>query len=168
MLPLSNLQIESVLSNHYHTQSTRHFCQSWDTIPKRVVKYPTVFILNTANAGQIGEHWIYLAFSHPNNPAEYFDSLGKNVAEYSQTLDTFLKLNGNGEYYTNYKQYQSSDSVSCGYFCLFFTDLRCQNIPYSKCLEILDRRNTAENESFVAGYVSKHMKDARPGLTLST
>ena len=158
MYPLSNRQINSILSRHYHTKYYYHGCFSFDTLPRRVEKYPSFYVCNTASSKERGEHWLLIGFTARENKGELFDSLGGREGSHPREIYQFLYNNSSGGIKMNSEQYQSSDSLACGYFCLYFGDLRCRDMSYDVCLRTLNSHDTDANEDLVVRYVSKHMR----------
>ena len=64
--------------------------------------------LDDYNSITNGTHWV--AFYYHNDNIEYFDSYGLKPA---QIIDNY-------PYTYNNTQYQSYDSKTCGYYCLYF------------------------------------------------
>jgi hypothetical protein len=63
-----------------------------NTLPQMVTEFPIAFIVNTQPLPLPGEHWVTIIVYSPLQ-AEFFDSLGKSLAEYSQDIQNFLKTN---------------------------------------------------------------------------
>ena len=104
-----------------------------------------------------GKHWIAIIIPSKNSPLEYFDSLGKNAKKHNQLLEKYLIANSNGNYIQNSIPYQDNDSSTCAEFCLYFCDLRAQNIEFPMILQTFDKNNLTRNELLVRGYVHGHM-----------
>lgn len=58
-----------------------------NTLPQMVTEFPSAFIVNTQPLPFPGEHWVALIVYSPLQ-AEFFDSLGKSPADYSQERRT--------------------------------------------------------------------------------
>ena len=161
MYPLSNVQIDSILKHHYHTTHYYGGCYAKDTLPARIVKYPSFLICNTSSSNHLGEHWVYLGFSARNQPSEYFDSLGESLDSLDPVFRNVLLSNGSGSYTANTRPYQGEGSVACGHFVLYVADRRSQNIPYSSCLLPLRPYDFDNNETYVINHVTNHMRKTR-------
>lgn len=157
MYPLSNVQINSILSSHFHTKQYYHGCFNRDTLPHAVAKYPSFYICNTALTKEKGEHWLLVGFTDRHAKGELFDSLGGKMGTHHENIYNFLKRNSNGEIEMNSKAYQSEKSQVCGHFCLYFSDLRCQGMDYSTCLQTFTEDLSA-NELRVGQFVMQHMR----------
>lgn len=155
---LSNYQLVSICRNHNHTHDVLDGIYSLDLIPSHVTTFPSFWICNNEKSGEKGEHWFALYFESSQMPSEFFCSLGRGPEEYSPQVVKALKLNGNGQYKRNIHKYQAPTSQTCGYFCLWFTDLRCQKISFENCLTILSPSELESNGEFVVNYVTRHMR----------
>lgn len=157
MQALSNYQMYSIAKLHYHTKAVFGGCFTADTLPCYITKYPSFYICNSSMSWEGGSHWILLLYQAPNVESEYFDPRGRSVSDYHRLVEENLIVNGNGRYKVNSVAYQPPNSQTCGHFCLWFADKRCQNIPYHTCLNMLNPDNLKENEDYVSSYVMQHM-----------
>ena len=155
---LSNYQLLSISRGHICTSQTVDGVYSFDLLPAHVNKFPAFWICNSAKHGEWGEHWFTLFFPSPNAPSEYFCSLGRKPSEYGVSVIKALTVNGNTQYKTNSEMYQASDSDVCGYYSLWFGDMRSQEISFERCMDKLIPRDWAYNDPLVTSYVTKHMK----------
>ena len=162
MYPMSNIQINSILSRHYHTSHYYGGCYSADTLPLKVFKYPSFLIVNASSSSEICGHWLFFGFPAKRADSEFFDSLGESPSSYSRSFHDFLINNGSGKYVSNTRRYQDDNSVTCGHFCLYVADKRCQNIPLPGCFSRFDPAEWAINEAIVTNYVSQHMSLTSP------
>jgi hypothetical protein len=89
---------------------------SIDTLPKQF-KYRTFCICNTDTHDGLGKHWICFIKSEKSS-IECFDSLGIS-SEKKELLIKYCQFKGKNLYF-NYNQFQKSDSVTCGLFCVYF------------------------------------------------
>lgn len=154
---MDNYQIAHIASIHKH-------CKNWyggvftpDTLPIEHKKYPVFYICNTALMKEEGKHWVAIIIPSRDSPLEYFDSLGKSAKQHNSLLEKYLIANSKGKYIQNSTPYQDNDSSTCAEFCLYFCDLRAQNIPFPTILQTFDRDNLTINELLVRSYVHNHM-----------
>ena len=85
-----------------------------DHLPEK--EYPGGYIVNTDTSDKPGQHWVAFYATKPGK-LEGFDSFGRNPAQYSELIKTWI----GGDYFTMCKaQYQSNDSTVCGQYCIFF------------------------------------------------
>lgn len=161
MSGLSNIQIMSIARLHYHTKDYFGGCFCIDTLPSNVVKYPTFIICNSDPSWSGGKHWLTVCLRSPRENGEFFDPLGEDLTTYDQTLLNFISRNSTGPYKSNNYTYQGENSDKCGHFCLWFGDMRCKNVPFEKCLSMLDRQDLTWNDHYVTEYVMQHMRPGR-------
>ena len=157
MSGLNNLQIDSICRTHKHTRDYYEGCYCIDTLSTYKIQYPSFIICNTDNSWSGGQHWLYLAFPGKYSTNEIFDSLGQPLSMYDPIFQTILTEYGNGDYIVNTQRYQSPESDACGYYCLWMGDMRSMNIPYSKCLSLLNSETLSQNDDYVTSYVMQHM-----------
>ena len=155
---LSNYQIMLVTSSHVCTSDKPSGVYAIDTFPQKPKKYPTFWIINTVKASEKYGHWFSVFFPHQNQPSEFYCSLGKKPEDYSTNLVSILIANGDGRYKLCNDQSQPEDSLTCGYFCLWFVDQRCRNYSYETCMLKLTKNDLVSNEKKVVDYVVEHMK----------
>lgn len=158
MLPLLNVQINLICRTHSHTSGVYRGCFSPNTLPLRIFKYPSFLICNNRNSSESGEHWMLLLFPSPHSQSEFFDSLGRDATFYAPEIERVLLANGNGSYKMNSVAYQEAESQTCGYYCLWLADMRCQNKTFETSLSLLSPDNPRRNESYVTSYVMQHMR----------
>ena len=90
-----------------------------------------------------------------------FCSLGNPPFQYSSSLVNALIFNGNGDYKYRSVRSQTKDSTACGYFCLWFADLRCRGFTFEDCMDKLSKTDLVGNELSVIDYVDNHMRPQR-------
>ena len=90
-----------------------------------------------------GEHWLAF-FQTKDSEIEFFDSFGKPLSFYS--LETTKKV------VSQSLQFQSTLSVSCGMFCVYFICMRSLGHSF---LSVINRfsENTETNEEMVAEFM---------------
>ena len=154
---LTTNQLLRITSNHSCTQDTLDGVYSIDLIPNQANKYPAFYIINNKPADHPGEHWISCFFPSRFQTAELFCSLGKSPEEYSNKLIGILRQNGNGDFKYNTTQLQSDISKACGYFALYYCDLRSKGLSYDYIMRSLSNTDYEKNEQIVQGYVNNHM-----------
>ena len=87
-----------------------------DSVPITTKFEDQAFIINTGNSQSSGQHWVGLIIKQEK--CWYFDSFGIELL----SLDVLKRLKKAGveNYFSNSKQIQSVNSVSCGYYCIAF------------------------------------------------
>ena len=86
------------------------------------------FVINLDECESIGTHYIALYVNVDN--IVYFDSFGVE-----HILKEIKKLIGNKNITTNIYRIEAYDSITCGYFCIGYTDFML------KCKSLLDYTN---------------------------
>jgi hypothetical protein len=123
---------------------------SIDTAPKKL-NIHNFFFCNTAPSTSDGQHWFCVIKTTKDN-IELFDSLGVDKSKesfYANSLkfqNTFLTFNET--------IFQSSDTDSCGYFCLYFiiNYLFNYDLTFEDLLEEIFTTDSSENEKLVASF----------------
>ena len=90
-----------------------------------IQSFPALFILNFDKSSQVGSHWVAVRLDRTS--VEIFDPLGFNVS-YWPTIPTCLidflrRLSFHRKIIISH-QLQTSKSVLCGFFCIFYVLLR--------------------------------------------
>lgn len=112
-----------------------------DRLPKRKVRRPAFFIVNTDPSRELGTHWV--AFHLPvKGPIEYMDSTGKKLD--NNYFKAFINRNGK-KVIQNNKRLQGSLSTTCGNYCGVFLYLRSKHVSLQKFLDMFSD-NYQEND----------------------
>lgn len=156
-MKLSGRDIGIVADGHWHTKPYFAGIYAVDTLPIIIGDEPRFIIVNTDVLSGVGQHWVLINIFPENTPYEWFDSLGKEPQHYSNVLYDFVTQNGLKPFIMNINPVQSDISDSCGYFCLFVSDLRCQGYAFNYILDGFDGRNLNNNDALVENYVHNHM-----------
>jgi hypothetical protein len=99
---------------------------SIDEIP-REIKEKHFLISNLSPSNELGTHWIALIRSE-NDTLEIFNSLGMTSID---NLRPYLKLKKKVNVVFNEQVFQSRESTSCGFFCIYFIVHRILNLDMS-------------------------------------
>ena len=135
--PISNIDIIEWLK--YFKVKNFNGVYSRDNIGK----YKTGFyILNMDDVEGGGTHWV--AMNVRSNIIDYFDSFG--MPPLKEIVDKKFK------YQYNNIQYQSNNSVLCGYWAIYFINEGSKRKPYYEILQPLSITNTKFNENFLINY----------------
>jgi len=89
-----------------------------------------------------GTHWV--AMNVRSNIIDYFDSFG--MPPLKEIVDKKFK------YQYNNIQYQSNNSVLCGYWAIYFINEGFKGKPYYEILQPLSVVDTKYNENFIIKY----------------
>ncbi len=153
---LYNHQIETIAKQHYHTRDLFIGCYSPDTLPQ-IVSFPSFFICNMSMSWEVGSHWIAICCLDPHLPSEIFDSLALGIQDYSDLVENFLKVNGNGAYKINKNRVQPLETTTCGYYALAFLEWRSQRISFENIMQQFSKVTLQQNDRLVTSYVFGHM-----------
>ena len=116
-------ELENFLKSSPCLRSTVRGVFAFDTLPSRITRYPSAFIVNTEPIHLPGKHWIAIIIYSPWK-AEFFDSLGHTPSHYG--FDRFIFSNSFSVNSVN-RQIQSKESDYCGLYVLFFLIMRVCN-----------------------------------------
>ena len=105
--------------------------------------HPTSFIVNLDDHQGPGTHWVAV-YHNPHDPyVEYFDSFGLppplEIQRYKR-LKPILYNDG---------MLQDLHSSACGYYCIYFLQLRSQGVPYAQILKHFREGAGAYNERVI-------------------
>ena len=107
------------------------------------------YIVNTDPSNLPGSHWVAFGIGER---VEFFDSLGRAPNYYYDNFERFLIERG-PSYTYNKTRYQSSESESCGEFCLYYIALRTVDVSYETIVNSF-RENVSLNDVLVHDFVS--------------
>lgn len=110
---------------------------------------PGLYICNTENSDEAGEHWIAI-YLPKQGRAEYFDSFGRDATE---EMKIFLGR----EWIYNNRIVQSPFSTVCGHHVLHYAFFRCRGVSYQKILARYGP-NVTENDRLVRFFARIHFK----------
>ena len=117
-----------------------------DQIPQNIPNTPYGYIVNTDASDKRGAHWLAVLIDS-NNKGEFFDSYGHSPQFYNFPFELSY----------NSKRLQSSYSLVCGHYCLYYLLNRCRNISMKTIVNIFGSEYN-DNDS----YVSKYIENAFP------
>ena len=99
---------------------------SIDKIPTEI-KEKHFIISNLSPSNEVGSHWITLIRSEKDT-LEIFNSLGMTSID---RLQPYLKFKKRVNIIFNEQPFQSNESTSCGFFCIYFIVHRILNLDMS-------------------------------------
>lgn len=125
---------------------------SIDEIPKEI-KEKHFIISNLSPSNEVGSHWITIIRSEKDT-LEIFNSLGMNSID---RLQPYLKLTKKVNVIFNEQPFQSNESTSCGFFCIYFIVHRILNLDMSfeHVLEHIFSKDCQINENKVVNFCTK-------------
>ncbi len=151
---LSGQDLTEICTEHFHTQPLFRGIYASDKLPspsQLLPSSPCFIIVNTDPSYEPGLHWISIFIENVDS-ATYFCSLGTPPIE---PVRNFLSTIGNTAICKG--NWQTNDSDLCGEYCLFFTDLKCQNINNDEIASLFDVGGPILNDHIVSQYVYGHM-----------
>ena len=107
------------------------------------------FILNSDEKGQPGTHWC--VFNFERDRTEFFDSLGEHPENYHAYFRDVMVARGL-PYLYNTIRLQSTESSTCGLFCLYFCHFRARGIAFSNILHHFDPVDLEYNDRIVTQF----------------
>ena len=118
-----------------------------DTLPAVVGNKPALYIVNTDKAAGLGRHWIVMYFP-PDEPAEFFDSLGHSPDFYTTHFVTFLTNNSESYKYLKIRL-QDFRTETCGHYCIFYCLHRCNGWTLERVVDYFDKYCKTHNDHIV-------------------
>jgi hypothetical protein len=122
---MQGLEFQSYFEKFPHLHKNFLGVFSIDTLPKRL-KYRTFCICNTDTHNGSGKHWISFIKSDKET-IECFDSLGITKEKKELLLKYCCQFKAKHLHF-NLNQFQKSDSITCGLYCVYFIVERLQNV----------------------------------------
>jgi hypothetical protein len=120
---MNTVQINRALKKHPVTKKCFRGVYSLDTLPpKKYLKKPSSFIVNTDPSNKPGTHWIAI-YLPANGRAEFFDSYGRWPAH--KNFQTFIHKNTKKPILYNKMKLQSPLSTVCGKYCCLYLFYKC-------------------------------------------
>ena len=122
---MNGLQLWHALSMNASTRPSFDGVFASDTL-RTLQHQPKLIICNTDPSYKPGEHWL-LFYVTDNGTVEMFDSLGKDITDYSQDIVHFTERFGQVSKVLT-QRVQPLNSALCGQYCLYFAYLRCKGL----------------------------------------
>ena len=116
-------------------------------------KQPFGIVINTANHGLPGKHWIALHIDSQNKTADYFDSLGGKPQHYEGLLALKESLGARGTLNYNCTPIQPDTSDTCGNYCVLFLLEKNQGTDFKHFIEQYFTPDKHVNDKLVKKYL---------------
>lgn len=116
-------QIRSILHRHVNLLEDVRGVFARNQLPNNLP--PGGYVVNTDNADGAGIHWI--ALWALDDAVEFMDSLGLPPEQYGWTFTRSVLMNT--------RQLQSTDSATCGAYCIYFLYFRSLGLSMQSILE---------------------------------
>ena len=126
---------------------------SIDQLPLQVERHPSLYVVNSDLAKNVGQHWFCIYFDS-DKTCNFWDSLGQHPSKYGKYLTRFLDRNCTSLLY-NSRRLQSDSSAVCGHYVLYFAYYRSRKMPL-EC--IMDHFGLCSNvnDLYVYNFCRKH------------
>lgn len=126
-----------------------------DKVPNHrtdAARYPYCYVANIDNSDSQGSHWVAFYFQDPDS-CDFFDSYGLHpVRDYHfPKPDTF-------DLQMSTKTYQSSDSIVCGHYVVYFLSRRALNHSFLSILDNFLKGSPEYNDSLVHLFIRRRFK----------
>ena len=148
------LAISTILVSNNYTRNVFQGVRAADELPSSITKRPCLLVVNADNSFGVGKHWVVFYFP-TKGPSEFFDPAGQTPVFYSKRFETVLLLGGlNHKYMYNKITLQAPNTLTCGYFCIYFAFHRALGYSFAKVLSLFTL-NTYQNEILVETFIKK-------------
>jgi hypothetical protein len=158
MHSLSCCQLDWVCTHYLPKQCTFLGVHPADSLPSRSTISGTIgplaFIVNSDPGHMPGTHWLAFYRASSTSDLEYFDSFGHELKTYNliykhKDFPTCIRV--------NHVQLQANNTVTCGYFALYYILQRCKLNKIKQIISLLYHcKPFADN--FIRLYFKKHVK----------
>ena len=118
-----------------------------DMLPLRPPR-PSLYIVNQDTSDKAGSHWIVVFIGDREQPAEYFDPLGK---EPDKDFKKYLTCQSKSYMY-NTQRCQNYMSNLCGHYCLFYCYFRARGHAMQSILKMFDKNDLMHNDQMVYSF----------------
>ena len=111
------------------------------------------YICNSDHSQGPGKHWLAIGWFQHGQSTEFFDSLAKEPSSYHANIENFLLCKGHSYKYSK-KRIQSTVSIKCGEFCVFYAYHRCKGYSFEQILSMFSATNLVLNDIVVERFVN--------------
>ena len=153
---MNSLELKRSLWENRETRPQYGDVLAVDNLPTGVVPpHHRAFIVNTDYQSGPGEHWVAVYFAPHSRMAEFFDPLGRSVADYDPRLMTFIRRNKEYTLENTPQRCQSIDGGLCGQFCLYYLLRKCRGDSMMTILDGFDLKRFLMNDLLVKDVVAR-------------
>jgi len=114
-------------------------------LPRDSNSYPCAFVINTDAASEPGHHWVACYVTSPKSVVEFFDSYGNLPAAYPNLRVTAMSRRIRR---WSTASFQSSRSLVCGHYCVFYLCKRSSGWSLSSIRNVLSRCAATSSSRF--------------------
>ena len=111
------------------------------------------YIVNSDDSSGPGKHWLAIGWFKHGQSTEFFDSLAKEPQSYHTNIENFLLCKEKPYKYSKMR-IQSSVSIKCGEFCIFYAYHRCKGYSFEQILSVFSSTNLLLNDCIVERFVN--------------
>lgn len=150
---MDSVQLTRILSSNPYTRKPFYGVFPCDMLPReKLLQRPVCLVINTHPHNLPGEHWLAIYLTEENT-GEFFDSYGHPPDHplFPKTIVKFLRKNASKTMFQP-RAVQASDSVVCGYHCVFFLQHRCKGLTF-KTIQELYSHDLQRNDEMVVEHV---------------
>ena len=136
-----------------YTRNVFQGIRAADELPRSITKRQCLLVVKTDNSFGVGKHWG--VFFPTKGPSEFFDPASQTPAFYSKRFETVFLLGGlKHKYMYNKITLQAPNTLTCGYFCIYFAFNWALGYSFAKVLSLFTL-NTYQNEILVGSFIKK-------------
>jgi len=139
---MDNVQITEIAERHYSLSERFAGVFSRDQLPE-ILANGYFYVVNSSKHNEPGEHWLGIYVN--DNEIEFMDSFAKVPEAYGLHIEYPIAMNA--------RQLQSNDSVTCGYYVMYFLYFRSLGISFA-CILNTFQDDTYKNDVAVRNFVS--------------
>ena len=144
--PLSNVEIENIMKDR--NISNFRGVYSKDMLPKKMRKNESIILNIQDFLDGEGTHWVAIYNDNKSKDVEHFDSFGLYPDD---IVIKYMKTAGKGIVYSS-NQIQGTDSVMCGYYCIYFIIERYKGRKMIDILLEFKQKPSIVNELLISSF----------------
>ena len=120
-----------------------------DQLTRDMIKKDHFYIINLDNFNSVknGTHWTAFYYDKKYNHIEYFDSYGLMPPKI---------ISENYNYIYNTSQFQSYNSMACGYYCLYYIYHRFHGLSFYEIIKRFSLVDKEYNQKLIIDFFNKY------------
>jgi len=165
---MNTLDINNILSGDLFARGTFRGTVARDEFLSFVPRWDGLFVFNTHDSTEPGEHWVAVRAELATRSFEFFDSYGRSSKDFSVVYSA-LKADGYDVTAENRSVVQGLTSDVCGDYCVYYCLMRSRGWSLEEIVQLLmsipgvELRDRAVREMIL----SRYGEDAVSGSPLS-
>jgi hypothetical protein len=152
---MNSKQLASILQQDIYCRKINGQVLSLDQVPKNIDEFPSWFIINNEISSEPGEHWLGMYFNKIDEPADFFDTFGKNPSSYGENITKLLTFHWPSFRYIN-KPIQNENSQGCGFYTLYFILKKSRGYDFQRIISKFTLSNLNKNEEIVTHFITSN------------